>query len=810
VSEQHRPSMPALNIPLPVSETDQVRSLIQRREVSIAGVAVAASCAAIVAMAALRSISLVGWIERDDEWYQIVVLGVEAVVVAVAVALVARSRSTELRREIARRERAEGALRASEARYRSLVEHLPAVVYLADYADGQPTKYVSPQMESLLAHSRDDFLADPMLWLRTVHPDDRAAVMAEADRCSATGDPFQFEYRKVGRDGRVVWVRDEAVLIRDDQGKPLYWQGINLDVTVQRIAEAERWASEERFRAAFVHAPIGMALVGEDGRWLQVNRALCDLLGYTESELLATTWKAVTHPDDLTGPVLQERFANHDDATFHVEKRYLRKDGQVVWALVNFAFVRDDAGRARYAICQILDMTARKALEAELWHLALHDSLTGLPNRALFADRLAYALAQRRRDDLVAVLFLDLDRFKLVNDTLGHDAGDRLLVAAAERLSRCLRQEDTLARFGGDEFAVLLDGLEAPEEATRVAERLTVALREPIFLDGQETFVGVSIGVAFGRPVISRPEELLRHADLALYRTKANGRASYTVFDPSMHDQTARILELETDLRHALERGELILHYQPIVDLVSGRIAGTEALVRWQHPTRGLVGPADFIALAEETGLIAPLGAWVLKEACRQAARWQPSTATEPPFIVSVNLSARQFRSPDLADDVARVLRETGLPPAALQLELTERVLVEEETAALTVLRALKALGVRLAVDDFGTGYSSLGYLRHLPVDALKIDRSFVRGLETDPGCAAIVDAITALARALTIDVTAEGIETKEQLRQLREAGCAWGQGYLFGAPVPHDAFVHDLDRDRTGSPVPSFATAAD
>ena len=426
---------------------------------------------------------------------------------------------------------------------------------------------------------------------------------------------------------------------------------------------------------------------------------------------------------------------------------------------------------------------ARRA--AELSRMAFHDSLTGLPNRALLLDRLEQALLRSgRHGSPVAVLFLDLDNFKLINDSLGHDAGDALLRGVADRFRRATRAGDTLARFGGDEFVVLLEQAADASEAMASADRFATALREPIEVEGRTMVVEASIGVALSGPGRERPADLLRDADLALYRAKVSGKARSALFEPGLEAAAMRRLDLENDLRLALAAGEFRLFYQPIVDLVSDGLVGWEALVRWHHPERGLIPPSEFIPVAEETGLIVPLGRWVLEEACRQARLWQPA-ASGTPLIMNVNLSGRQFQQPSLVADVNEALDAAGLDPRSLKLEITESVVMQDVDAASAILAALSEVGVRIAIDDFGTGYSSLAYLKRFPIETLKIDRSFVSGIVNDPHDAAIVRGVVALAKSLGLTVTAEGIETIAQQRQLVEVGCDLGQGYLFGRPAP-------------------------
>ncbi len=437
---------------------------------------------------------------------------------------------------------------------------------------------------------------------------------------------------------------------------------------------------------------------------------------------------------------------------------------------------------------------------------AFRDALTGLPNRALFMDRLSHALTRAERGGAnLAVLFLDLDRFKILNETLGHEVGDRLLLEVGHRITSCLRPEDTVARLGGDEFALLLEDTADLSGATAMAERVSAEIQRPFIVDGRDVLISASIGVALTGVGAMQPEEVLRNADLAMYQAKAEGRARYELYQPGLSISTRERLDLQSDLRSAGARQELTLRYQPVVTLATIRPVEVEALIRWDHRRRGALLPADFIALSEETGLIVPMGQWVLREACRQARAWQTAAAGAAPVIVSVNLAASQFERDLLPEEIAAILRETGLPPGRLQLEISEAVLMRDDPRMLERLDALKTVGVRLAIDDFGTGYASLSYLKRLPVNCLKIDRSLIKGVGHDTEDTAIVRAVVTLAQSLGIVVTAEGVETAEQLYQLRALGCEQGQGYYFARPVAADRLpelLTSLDADdRHGSP---------
>ena len=525
-----------------------------------------------------------------------------------------------------------------------------------------------------------------------------------------------------------------------------------------------------------------------DGRWLRVNRSLCEIIGYPEEELVAMTFQEVTHPDDLEiGPAHLRRMLSGEIRTAQIEKRYVHKEGHVVWVLLTSSLVEDEEGEPLYFVTQVQDVTERKALEEGLQHRAFHDLLTGLPNRHLFMDRLEHALerTQGRRGGKVALLFMDLDDFKVVNDSLGHGVGNMLLVAVGERLGHCLRPEDTLARFGGDEFVVLLEDVGNPEDALRVAERITEELRRPFTLEGRELFVAASIGIVLGGGGAKTSENLLRDADTAMYRAKEEGW-DYRVFDPAMYQQAMSRLELENDLRRAMEHGEFVIHYQPIFHLADGGgLWSLEALVRWVHPRQGLLDPSEFMPIAEQSRLVIPLGERVLREACRRAKDWQVAYPHTPPLTVSVNLSARQLEKSDLADAVEHVLRETQLSATCLCLDVTESVYVRGlEGNPATTLDRLRGMGVKISIDDFGMGYSSLSYLKRLPADALKIDKSFVKGLGEDVQDTAIVRMVVELAHTLGMEVIAEGVEGWGQAALLNEMGCDFAQGYHFSKPL--------------------------
>lgn len=558
-------------------------------------------------------------------------------------------------------------------------------------------------------------------------------------------------------------------------------------------AEEELRASEERYALAAAGA--------NDGLWdwdLRADRAFYSprwkaMIGAGEEEPGDSPegWLNRIHPDDARlFRVCLEAHLRGDTPQFEHEHRMLHRDGSYRWMLTRGLAVRDAEGKAYRMAGSQTDITERKVAEEQLLHDAMHDSLTGLPNRALFVDRLTQAIArtQRREGYEFAILFMDMDRFKVVNDSLGHMMGDQLLVGMAKRLANCLRPADTVARLGGDEFVILLEDIRTATDATLFADRIQKALKGAFGLEGREVFTTASIGIALSALGYERPEDMLRDADIAMYRAKSMGKARSAVFDRAMHSSAVALLELETELRRAVERMDFRMAYQPIVSLETRRIAGFEALIRWTHPQQGEIPPSKFIPLAEETGLIVPIGLWTLRESCRQLRAWQGLVRRSPPLTMSVNLSGIQLLQPELIMQVDLMVRENGLDGNSLKLEITESAIMEHAQYALDMLKQLKAQRVRLALDDFGTGYSSMSYLRRYPIDTVKIDQSFVAKINTDEESLEIVRSIVTMAHNLKMDVVAEGVETKDQLEKLRTLNCEYGQGFYFSRPVERDA----------------------
>jgi len=532
-------------------------------------------------------------------------------------------------------------------------------------------------------------------------------------------------------------------------------------------------------RKAVDSLPVGVTITGTDGTILFTNPAEHILHGYEPNELVGREGRRLV-PAEFAKPLTVEQMRNL--RSWKRERLNVRKDGSMFPAQLISDVVLGAGGEPLGIVTICEDISERKLVEQQLFRHAFYDDLTGLPNRVLFLERLGRALARSRgrSDSVYAVLYLDLDRFKLVNDGLGHHIGDQLLVAIARRLEQCLRPADTVARLGGDEFTILVDDLKEVEGATQLAERVQAGLALPFSFAGQHVYTSASIGIAVGTREYHRGEDVLRDADIAMYRAKALGKARYEVFDSAMHLHALSLLQLETDLRHAVERNEITAHYQPIVSLATGEVTGFEALARWQHPQRGLILPDAFIPLAEETGLILPLGRALLREACRQVAQLEDTRLT-----VSVNLSPRQLGDDGLLATIDEVLVTTAFPANRLKLEITESAIMGNADAAIAVLLELRARGVEIQIDDFGTGYSSLSYLQKLPVDTLKIDRSFVSRIDEPGEKAEIVESIIALARSLDLEVIAEGIENERQLARLRTLRCDLGQGYLLAKPMP-------------------------
>jgi diguanylate cyclase (GGDEF)-like protein/PAS domain S-box-containing protein len=558
--------------------------------------------------------------------------------------------------------------------------------------------------------------------------------------------------------------------------------------------------SEERYATLVELAAIGISHVDVDGRFVHVNRQLCEMLGYTRDELLALSVRDISHPDDRhsTDKQRAQLHAGEIDS-FKAEKRYVRKDGTPVWVHLTVRAKRGSDGRRVHDISIVEDITERREAQSRVEYLATHDEMTGLANRTLFSELLARAVARERRHRRkFAVLFLDLDRFKIVNDSLGHDGGDKLLKVVASRLGAGVRSSDVMARFGGDEFVLLAHEIPDRQTAAIVARHLLSLILKPVAIGEQQCRVTASIGIAVYPDDAADATTLLKRADMALYRAKEEGKNTFQFYSPDLGARSEERMRIETCLRDAVARNELSLHYQAKVDMKTGAIRGVEALLRWTHPELGSVSPTQFIPVAEECGLIVPLGQWAMTTACAQSVAWLREGL--PPICMAVNLSPRQFLDPNLVAVVADVLARTGIQPHLLELEITESVMSHDMDAALAKLTAIRTLGVRLAIDDFGTGYSSLAQLKRFPIDVLKIDRSFIKGIPSDKEDIAITEAILALAGSLGVRIVAEGVETREQQAFLEQHDCDEMQGFYFSRPVPPDDFARLLRTQSTGS----------
>ena len=618
------------------------------------------------------------------------------------------------------------------------------------------------------------------LFVSVVHPADYPKVRDVWADAITEGVAFDLQCRIILPDAAERVVRHRGVPEVADNGQVVKVVGTMMDETEQVEAERVRVEAEAQFEIGFEQSAIGTVIADADGSPVRVNAAVCALLGRPPDLLIGRHMGEYTHPDDvpLAQAVRAKVAAGHD--TYQDERRYIRPDGSVVWASSHVTLVRNEAGEAKYFFVQLEDITSRKLMEHELAHQVLHDSLTGLPNRTLLSERLAHGLVgSRRRGAKVGVMFLDIDQFKVVNDSMGHTSGDDLLRHVAAQIAGAIRPGDTVARFGGDEFVVVCDDV-TTLETEQIAERVMAALSVPCRIGDQDLTITASLGVAVADDA-STSESLLRDSDAAMYRAKERGGGRVELFDDALRSKTERRSATASAMKRALEGHQFTVYYQPVVDLATGRMVSAEALLRWEHPDRGLVGPDEFIPLAEETGLIVPIGAWVLEQACGQLVQWQ---TVDPSMSVAVNFSVRQLLAPDVVDLVASVLERTGTRPSDLCLELTESVFMGDVEYFTKTLGNLKALGVRLAIDDFGTGYSSLSYLKRFPFDAVKVDRSFVDGLGTDPHDSALVAAILAMAAALGLDVIAEGVETEDQLANLRRLHCSQVQGFYLARPM--------------------------
>jgi diguanylate cyclase (GGDEF)-like protein/PAS domain S-box-containing protein len=686
------------------------------------------------------------------------------------------------------------ALLDSEQRFRTLVESVKDWIWEID-ADWRYV-YASPKVEEILGYTPDEILGRRPFDLMPAA--EAGELLRRFEAIAAEGKPLtSLENRNLHKDGRIVILETSAMPIFREDGSLCGYRGVDRDVTERRLAEEALDQTTQRLNMHFQQTPLAVIEWDADFRVLDWNPSAETIFGYSKAEAIGR------HAMDLIVPKSAEDHVAEvwselvrQGGGFRSSNENVTKAGKtIICEWYNTPLV-DDNGRVIGVASLAQDITEQRQAEQRLNHLAYYDALTNLPNRSLFQDRLGQAIATAsRHQKLVGVMLMDLDRFKVINDTLGHEIGNALLQAVAGRLKHCLRESDTVARLGGDEFAIALTDIATIEDVVQIAQKILDEFVAPFAVDGKELFVSASIGITLYPFDGSDPSLLLRNTDSAMYHAKDKGRKTFQFYSAEMTERVEKRLTLETELRHALAREELQLHYQPQLDIASGRIVGMEALVRWQHPVKGMMPPAEFIPIAEESGLIVPIGEWILRNACRQAMAWQAQGL--PELQIAINLSARQFK-PELVDLARDVLAETGLPARCLELEITESVFIEgTDSEAASILAQLKALGLSLAIDDFGTGYSSLSYLKCLPVDKLKIDQSFVQGISSNPEDASLVKAIIAIARSLNLHVIAEGVETEAQLRYLREHGCDFMQGYFYSRALPPEAFADLVNAGR-------------
>ena len=684
-------------------------------------------------------------------------------------------------RDITERKLTEQALKDSEQRYRDLFENANDLLYTHDL-EGNITS-LNRAGEIITGYTREEALK--MNFAQVVAPEFLDLARQKMTQKLKGVQSKSYELEIIAKNGQRVSLELSTRLIYQN-GRAVGVQGIGRDITQRKRAEQALRESERRYRylSEGIMHQVWTAL--PDGKLDYVNQQTVKYFGRPFEKLIGKGWQDVIHPDDL--PECLRRWAHSLETgeNYETEFRILHKNGEYRWHLVRATAGRDAEGKIVKWFGTNTDINDQKSAEAKLNHFAKHDPLTNLANRAEFMNHLRAASRQAELDPsfCFAVLFLDLDRFKVINDSLGHAVGDNLLISIAERIKACVRDRDVVARLGGDEFTILLNKTGSTEDVVRVAERLQQSLSEPFNLDGYEVFTSASIGVIISDGVPRKAEDYLRDADTAMYRAKEAGKARYEIFDREMHVRNLNLLRLETDLRRALERDEFEIAYQPIISLENGEILEFEALIRWRHPVRGIIQPNEFIGVAEETGLIVPIGKWVLEEACRQTREWQKRFPLYSALSVSVNLSAKQLKHPALYSQIVDILDRTGLSPRHLKLEVTESTVMEHSDLAMEILLQLRELDISFSTDDFGTGYSSLSYLHKFPFQRLKIDRSFVGAMDTDPKSEGIVRTILMLGQNLNLQTVAEGIETERQLELLRWLGCESGQGYLISKPV--------------------------
>ena len=688
-----------------------------------------------------------------------------------------------------------------EARYRGIIDRLPAVLYIDGVNDGDTMVDVGPGIIELLGITPEEWLSTSEGWRDMIHTDDLERVVTSSERSVATGEAFREQYRAIHREGREVWIREEAILVEDVHGAPQFWLGLMLDVTESVRTERELHDARTKYGTLVEQIPAIVYVDVADDRMSTsyVSPQIEELLGITPQEYIKDPdlWAIHLHPEDRERSLATYLEGRAAGEPFSYEYRLIARNGRVLWFSDSAVVMHDETGEPTYVHGVMLDITQRKEAEEQIAFLAYHDKLTGLPNRVLFDELLELSLARARRHELgVAVISLDIDNFKLVNDSLGHEAGDDLIVQLSERLSEATRETDLVARPGGDEFLMLLADLEligpipgsdsAAMISESVAARIQTCLQQPFEVAGTELYVTASLGISLFPNHGDDAETLLKHADNAMFRSKQAGPGGSFMHAASDADSLGK-LSLSTRLRKAVENQSWMLHYQPLIDLFTGGMVGVEALIRWPEPGGGLIPPGEFIPLAEEMGLIEAIGDWVVEELCRQDIAWRHDGLT---LDISFNLSPRQLWQPNVVDKIVSRIEAATMDPARLTVEITESTAMTDPDRTQSILEDMHGRGLQLAIDDFGTGYSSLARLKHMPVDVLKIDRSFIRDVDSDRDAASMVSAMIALAQNLGMTALAEGIETEAEWRFLADRGCALGQGYFFSRPVPADEIL--------------------
>lgn len=685
-------------------------------------------------------------------------------------------------RDVSKRALAEAALQESQEKFGKVFSHSPDGIVIIRQ-DDMTICDINDAFIEASGYTRDELVGSSLQELNVLV--DESALPAAVDMLVKNGQFTNLEMLFQTRFGQQIPALVSATTL--EVGEEPCVLCIARDMRDLRSTEEQLRVSEERFRGTFENAPIGILLLDMEGRIFQANRFAVELLGYGE-DLKKDLHVSQLVPSDERPryEALLARLANGTEEALRTEQRMLCENGLEIWTNMHIVLQRAQNGDAAYCIVQIADITEMKVNEQRMEHLAFYDILTDLANRRLFYDRLAHAIDQTARTQrLAALLYLDLDQFKRINDTLGHEAGDVLLRTVAERLTQTVRKVDTVGRPGGDEFTILLYEVNTPSDASHVAEKILDVLRRPITISGQQLVVTTSIGITIVPTDGTSPTVLMKNADLAMYRAKDRGRNQYQFYSEEMNTNAARRLQTEFELRRAIEENEFELHYQPIVRLSDQQVVGVECLIRWQHPDRGLILPGEFIEVAEETGAIVDIGKWVIETAC--VAAKQLDDENQIPVRTSLNISSRQFHDPELVATIRRSLRQTGLNPNHLELEITETMLMHDVEAASQTLHQLHDLGLRLAIDDFGTGYSSLNYLKKFPIDTIKVDRSFIMDIPNNADDMAITSAVIAMAHRLNMEVVAEGVETAQQLEFLRQQECDYAQGFLFSKAVPLD-----------------------